>query len=124
MFTKKQYLLLALNGIVFWFLAAILLRYLGPMGVYESTARIFLFVAIIPGSIPFVFFIRKVSGIEKSQMAAGISFATMTAMLCDGVALSWFPDLYGGLTYTSGAGATILWGAGVLIALGFIFNRD
>lgn len=114
----------ALLGAVLWFLAAMLLRILGPMGVYDGTAQIILYVLIVPGTVPFVFIIQKLAKLARDQIALGIAVATATAALLDGVALAWFPSLYGTeIEYIAGAGAAILWGAGVVLVLGCLINK-
>ncbi len=122
--TTRQIILLVIIGVVLWFLAATLLRYLGPLGIYEGGWRLFLYAAIIPGTYPFVVMTRKIVRLEYHQIGLGYSLATAAAVLCDGIALAWFPVLYGTAPeLIAGAGAVILWGAGVGMVLGFVMNR-
>ena len=122
--TYRQSVILALLGAVLWFLAAVLLRYLGPLGIYEGTARFVLYVAIVPGTVPFVFLLQWASGIARRQVAIGASLATASALLLDGIAVAWFPDLYGAeMPLVLGASAAILWGAGVGIFIGFVVSK-
>lgn len=111
-------------GAALWLTAALLLRWLGPLGVYEGAARIALYSLIIPGTAPFIWLIAKIGGLARSELALGVSVVVAAAVLLDGLALAWTPTLYGGdLTLQAGAGAAILWGAGVALVLGFVFNR-
>jgi hypothetical protein len=120
----RQTAIAALLGAVLWLVAALILRGLGPLGVYEGSARVLLYLAIIPGTIPVVLLLRRLAGLERDQTAIGMSVATAAAALLDGIALAWFPGLYGGeVALQAGAGATILWGAGVGLALGMVMNR-
>jgi hypothetical protein len=121
--TSSQLLRCAAMGAVLWLAAALLLRWLGPMGVYDGWARVVLFLAIIPGTIPFIPLFAKVAGLNRDQLFAGFSFGTATAVCLDGLALSWTPWLYGGPDYVAGAGATILWGGGVGLFLAWIMGR-
>ena len=124
-FDVRQTAILIGVGIVLWFVAAVLLRVLGPMGIYEGSGRIALYTLIIPGTVPFVPLVRRLAGIGRDQIALGVSIAMMDAMFCDGIALAWFPELYGSSAeHTAGAGAAILWGAAVAIGLGVLFNRS
>lgn len=120
---SRQFAVSVALGVVLWFSAALLIRALAPMGVFEGAARIWLYVLVIPGTVPFVFLVEKLAGLGRTQIALGYSVATAAATLCDGVALAWYPDLYGGAGVSAAAGAVILWGAGVGLALSFLRNR-
>ncbi len=122
--TGKQILLSAVLGAILWFAAAVALGLLGPMGVYEGTSALVLYALIVPGTIPFVFLVRKLAGLAANQVALGYSVATAMALLLDGIAVLWFPGLYGAeLELVVGAAATILWGAGVGLVLAFVINK-
>jgi hypothetical protein len=58
-------------GVILWFFAALLLRYFGPMGAFESIARIVTYALIIPGTLPFVFLVKKIAGLASDQIAIG-----------------------------------------------------
>ena len=45
---------LAVIGAVLWFIAAILLRNIGPLGAFEGGNRVLLYALTIPGTIPFI----------------------------------------------------------------------
>ena len=122
--SSRQFILTAMMGVGLWFVAAILLRYLEPMGVLDGNARILTYVLIILGTLPFVFLIQMIAGLGRHQLALGLSLATGAALLCDGVATAWFPSLYGQTDDSVLRSASaILWGAGVAIGLGFVCNR-
>jgi len=98
---------------------------LAPLGVYEGMSRVWLYLALIPGTAPFVWAVSRLPFVGRSRIALGYSWATAVAMLFDGVALAWFPGLYGTeVAHTAGAGAIILWGAGVGIVLAVLWNRN
>ncbi|WBQ10988.1 hypothetical protein L2D01_04205 [Hyphomonadaceae bacterium ML37] len=119
-----QLIRLAALGAALWLTAALLLRWLGPLGVYDGAARILLYALIIPGTAPFIWLIAKIGGLARSDLALGVSVVVAAAVLLDGLALAWVPTLYGAeLALQAGAGAAILWGAGVALVLGFVFNR-
>lgn len=111
-------------GAILWFVAALMLRYMGPMGVYEGTSRVILYALIVPGTIPFLVVGFRIARLDQSQKFAGVSVMLMAAMLIDGTALAWFPGLYGHTPdLVAGAGGTILWGAGIALVLGFFMNK-
>jgi hypothetical protein len=67
---------------------------------------------------------RRVAKLADDQVALGIAIVTAAAVMLDGIALAWFPALYGpGIEQTAASGAVILWGGAVAIALGCWFNR-
>ncbi len=112
-------------GAVLWFAAANLLRELAPLGIYEGSARLWLYALIWPGTVPFVFLARKLFGLPRGLLGPAFAAATALATLLDGLALAWWPALYGtDSAQVAGAGATILWGAGTGMALAFWFDRS
>lgn len=120
--TGRDAALMMMYGAILWFAAALLLQYLGPRGAYEGGNRLLAYALVIPGTFPFVLVAQMLIG--RAKLALGLALATGTATLLDGIALAWFPALYGGEAgYVAGAGAAILWGAGVAIMLGFVWNR-
>ena len=122
--TARQMSVAAVCGLVLWLAAALLLRVIGPMGVYDGAARIALYVAIIPGTVPVLWLMRALARLQPGQMVPAMAMGTGTATIMDGVALAWFPDLYGaGVALHAGAGGTILWGGGVGLLLAFWFDR-
>jgi type IV secretory pathway TrbD component len=122
--SQRQFLISVLMGIILWFVAAMVLRFMGPLGIYDGIARIILYVAIIPGTLPFVFLFQKVAGLTRQTLAIGFSVGTAAAIVCDGLALAWYPQLYGAtVELHAGAGGTILWGGGVGLFLAFAMAR-
>lgn len=118
--TAKQATLVILSGVTVWFGAALLVRWLIPLGALEGGMRLLTYAAVIPGTVPVVWGIARVARLGRAQLVPGMALGTSAATLCDGVALGWFPALYA--TDAAGAhlaGAAILWGAGVGILLAF-----
>lgn len=119
----RQVLILAAMGAILWFAAAMLIRVIGPIGVFEGTNRLLTYLLVIPGTLPFVFLVRRSAGLAASQHGIAMAIGTTAAALLDGIALAWFPQLYGDtVELVAAAGAVILWGAGVGMALGFILD--
>jgi hypothetical protein len=118
--SRRQFGICVALGIVFWFLAALFCGFAAPAGWFGGLGSLTLFVAAVPGLWVALLVIRRAAGLSAAQLFPGISVATMAATLCDGVAITWAPWLYGGVTPgLAPAAAWILWGAGVgmLIAL-------
>ena len=116
-------IILALYGAVLWFLAAMLVRTIGPMGALDGSARIITYALVIPGTIPAIWIGRAMAGLARDQTATALIVITATALLLDGIAHAWFPNLYGSdpALIVKGA-AVIFWGAGVGLVLGLIMN--
>ena len=121
----SQLIRLIALGAILWLLAALLLRFLAPLGIYEGMGRYVLYFLIIPGTFPFVLLVHYLAKLAPNQIGIGLAVVTGAAILLDGIALGWFPELYGeGHLNAANAGAAILWGGGVAIALGLFINRD
>ncbi|MEM1132921.1 MAG: hypothetical protein AAGH53_08295 [Pseudomonadota bacterium] len=120
----KQIIIAIASGIVLWFAAALLLRFLGEAGMLEQGNMALIYALIIPGTMPFVYLIRIIASIQPGQLGPALAIATAAAALCDGTALIWFPYLYGEtIEIVAISGASILWGAGVAIVLGFVLDQ-
>jgi hypothetical protein len=121
--TPRQLAICLGYGAAFWLIAALLLGRMAPAGWLDGWARAGVFVLVVPGSVPVVLLLRRLAALGRGQLLGGMAVATAAAMLLDGVALSWAPVLYGGAAHVAGSGATILWGAGVLIFLAYALDR-
>lgn len=123
--SDRQTVILAVLGALLWLGAALLLRALAPLGVHDGAARVALYAAIVPGSWPFVLLLVRAAGLAPHQRLGGVAVALAVAMLLDGLALAWAPGLYGTAPAdAAGAGAVILWGAGVILVLAVLSARN
>jgi hypothetical protein len=121
--TTPQIVTLALFGALLWFVAAMLVRFLAPMGALEGVSRALTYALVIPGTVPFVLMTRAVAKLARDQTAVGIMVVTAAALLLDGIAHAWFPAIYGSdPTLWVGGAAVIFWGAGVGLVLGLVMN--
>lgn len=122
--TAKQSVVLILYGVILWFVAASLVRVIGPMGAFDGVAGFISFALIIPGTVPAIYGARCIAKLQTNQTAAAILIVTAAALLLDGIAHAWFPKLYGTdpALIIKGA-AAIFWGAGVGLVLGLVMNK-
>lgn len=122
--STKQMIILALYGALLWFLAAILVRTIGPMGALDGFGRVITYALVIPGTVPAIWIGRALAKLGRDQTAISLIVITATALLLDGIAHAWFPSLYGNdpALIVKGA-AVIFWGAGVGLVLGLIMNK-
>lgn len=123
--TLGKTLALVAIGLILWFVAAIILRTIAPMGALEGTARAVTYAFVILGTLPCVILTRQLVQLRHNQVVIGIAVATATALLVDGVVVAWFPFVYSAeIRHVANCAAAILWGAGVALALGFIMNKE
>jgi hypothetical protein len=123
--TISQTILLISIGAALWLLAAIILRFIAPMGALEGTARLITYALVIPGTVPFVILTKMIVRLLPHQLFTGVAVVTTTALLIDGVVIAWFPAVYGGaLPQVTNCAAVILWGAGVGLVLAFVMNKE
>ncbi len=122
--TAKQGVVLMLYGVILWFVAASLVRVIGPTGAFDGVAGLISFALIIPGTVPAIYGARWIAKLQTNQTAAAILIVTAAALLLDGIAHAWFPKLYGTdpALIIKGA-AAIFWGAGVGLVLGLVMNK-
>jgi hypothetical protein len=120
-----QIVILAIYGAVLWFLAAMLVRNLGPMGALDGVWRVISYALVIPGTVPAILIARPLAKLRRDQRVTAISIVTATALLLDGIAHAWFPAIYGTdpALIVKGA-AAILWGAGVGLVLALVMNKE
>jgi hypothetical protein len=123
--TQKQLIISVIYGAILWFIAAMIVRYIGPMGALDGVALIVSYALVVPGTVPFILIAQKLIGLEKTQFPRSIMIITTTALLLDGIALNFFAGLYGSDPAIVMAGAAlIMWGAGVGLLLGLIMGKD
>ncbi len=110
-------------GIALWFIAAMMLRVMGPMGIYDGWARTLLYFAILPGTVPFLLISFRMAGVAPHDRFLAVAIMLLTATLTDGIVLAWLPWIYSTETaLVADAGGTILWGAGIALVIGYVFN--
>lgn len=123
-FSSGQMASLILSGIVFWFIGALICRWVGAIGAFDGANRALLYAALVPGTFPFILLVRRIARLAPDQVALGSAVVTAAAIACDSIALVAIPQLYGaGIEQTAASGAVILWGGAVAIAIGCWLNR-
>lgn len=115
---RKTLLFIAL-GIVFWFNAAMIIRYFGATVFSTASTKYFLFfVLAIPLTILSIYITKRISGLAYNALLKPIVIMTFTATFLDGIALAWFRKLYSDSFEVALYGAAwIHWGVG----LGLLF---
>lgn len=121
-FSPRRLAVLIALGITFWFLAALMVRVLGPYVFTDGNPyRWLMFVLAVPLSYGFMFSARGLVRLQRAELASAMAIMTLVATLCDGTALTCCHTLYGA-TYEIAlfGAAVILWGAGVGMLVGYI----
>lgn len=118
--SRTQAATMILAGIVLWYAAGLLLHALNAAQLLGGATGAWVFAAIVPGTLPFVLLLRRLGRLAADQMVTGYTLATTTALLLDGIAMTWHPALYGTSDLAARlAGGGVLFGAGVGLALAF-----
>jgi hypothetical protein len=109
-------------GLVFWFLAAVLIGALRPLGVMDGgAATVALYLALVPTGWLTSVVCNRLAGNRPGNAFAAGAFATMPAAAADGLAVAWANGLYGGPGDTLAVGAAvILFGVGTILFGGVI----
>ena len=96
-------------GVFGWFVAANLLRLIGPVTFDLSWLHAFtLFLAAVV-AFPTVWLGAKLTGTPMDQMTGPTLIFTASATFCDGLAITYAPQLYGG------TGANLAYSAGIIL---------
>ena len=123
--SSQQIVISVIIGAILWFCAAMLMRAIVPLDFYNGAGVVLMYALTIPGTVPFVFLLRKLASLRGDQIAIGYTIATSAALLLDGTAFALFPSLYANNSSDAlQAAAAILWGAGVGQILALIINKE
>jgi hypothetical protein len=119
----RQLWICAAIGAAFWFAAAMLARWLGPIGAFEDFGMGVLFALSVPALMISVLLGQKLADLRGLQTVSGVALATGVASLLDGLAFSTFPGIYGSHPSHLPVSAWIHWGAGVGLLVAFPLSR-
>jgi len=119
---REQAVSLMALGVALWLLFALLIRHVMPTGWFASpTISVLLFAACVPSGWLMVRLCQRAAALKPEQLVPGVAIASAAALPCDGVALTWAPQLYGAdAASILPAAAWLFWGAGVCLALAFV----
>jgi len=118
--THRQGAMLVAIGIVLWFVAAMLLRLIAPLGVFDGPARLALYALTVPATWPFVRLTQRSVRLAPAQIVPGVALVTAAALLADSIVFAWFPWIYGAAAYARDCAAAVFWGAAVGLLLSFV----
>ena len=121
--TVRQASALIVIGIALWFVAAMLLRQIAPLGVFDGWARAMLYALVVPGTWPFVRLTQRLARLGTAQIVPGIAVVTAAALIADSIVFAGFPWIYGAAEFHRDCAAAVFWGAGVGLLLSFAAAR-
>lgn len=108
-------------GTIFWFDALLFIRFGGESLFIDGNPwLLLLYVASIPIAWISIEISAIIGKIARKDLLNAVAIMALTALLLDGVALTWFPSWYGlaptGLLL---AAAWLLWGVGISLGIGY-----
>ncbi len=123
---NSKLLTLIVLGVVFWFVAAMTVKLSGNAVFTEHNFyRILMLVAAFPISYILVLMSIKIAKLNKSEILNAVVIMTITATFLDGIALTWFRQLYAETFEIALYGAAwILFGAGVGLFFGYVMTDE
>lgn len=112
-------------GVVFWFVAALIIRFCGTSVFTENNPYLIgLYALTIPLTVGFLFVAKTVGKLDYADLVEPTVVMTFTAAFLDAVALTWFRALYGESFEVALHGAAlILWGVGLALLFAFVLDR-
>jgi hypothetical protein len=104
----------AVIGAALWFAFALLIRLIGPSVFVPGTAALLItFLALMPVAALAVWLTARLGRVQGQSLINAVSIMSFTAMLLDGLAITWVPALYGlSAAPLALAAAWLLWGVG------------
>lgn len=112
-------------GIIFWFVAAMIVRF-GGSAIFSEGNPLLVVMFLITFPITFVFLLvtMKVGKLKQAELLKPIVIITATAAALDGIAMTWFRQLYSNSFEVSFYGsALILWGVSLGLIFSYIFSN-
>jgi hypothetical protein len=124
--SQSSNLLYVVLGVVFWFSAAMLVRFLGEaVFTPNKPLLIVMFLAAIPIGRLFIFIAQQIGKLPDNAVFVPTVMMTQVALLLDGIAITWFPQLYGEAHTTVMLGAAlIMWGAGIGMVIAWLMSKQ
>lgn len=124
MSTSKKILYVFL-GIVFWFNAAMIIRFMGESFLTENNPKLILaFLLTFPVTGITFYLTKLVTKLAYSELFRPIVIMTFTATFLDGIALTWYRQLYStSFEVALHGSALILWAVGLGLLLAFYLEE-
>lgn len=114
--TRSQFVRATIYGLIFWFAAAMFVRFLPQL--FDGAASNALLLAVsVPACWLSVSVSRWATGVDRAHVLDANVVAIVAATFADGIGITYLsPLLYAGVTASSQFGAAwILWGVGWIL---------
>ena len=113
-------------GIIAWFNAAMIIRFLGESCLTENNPNLkWMFLLAFPVTALTIYLTKIISKLPYSELLRPIVIMTFTATFCDGIALVWFRQIYNESFIIALHGAAlILWGVGLGLLFAYILEIE
>jgi hypothetical protein len=105
----------AIYGSILWFCGATFIKYADFLFQFDTPASttVILYIATIPIAYTGIHAMPYLSVCKKNEIQRSTLIGSAVALMLDGLALVFFPSLYGrSVLHNIKAGAWLLWGAG------------
>lgn len=113
-------ILFASIGAGFWLVFVSIIRFWGEYLFIRNPWLLGLFAVSIPLAWILVKIVTTICNLEGNRVLTATVIISITAMLLDGIALTWFQNWYGlEPTRLVLAAAWLLWGAAIVLAMGY-----
>lgn len=121
---QSKVLLFTALGIVFWFNAAMIIRFCGATVFTAGNPWLLLFFGLaIPLTLLSLLTTKAIARLRLVDLLEPVVIMTLTAALLDGLALAWFRSLYSTSFEVALHGAAwILWGAGLGLLFAYLLS--
>lgn len=122
---KSDFTLFVVLGVIFWFSAAMIIRFLGESVFSENNPMLLLFYLLaIPLTFVFMYITKWATKYEFVDMLKPAVIMLFTATFLDAIALAWFRSLYSPSFEVALHGAAwILWGACLGLLIPYYFDQ-
>jgi hypothetical protein len=117
--SQSKFFLYVFLGVIFWFNAAMIIRFMGENFLTDNNPKLILaFLLTFPVTGITFYLTKLVTKLAYSELFRPIVIMTFTATFLDGIALTWFRQLYSpSFEVALHGSALILWAVG----LGLLF---
>jgi hypothetical protein len=111
-------------GIAAWFNAVLIIRFMGESCLTANNPKlIWMFLLAFPVTAITIYLTKIISKLAYSELLRPIVIMTLTATFCDGIALTWFRQIYSeSFEIALHGAALILWGVGLGLLFAFILE--
>ncbi len=93
--SPTQIVILSAYGLMLWLVAAFMIRYGTPAGLFGRLANIPVYAVTAAGAVLLIRSSARWAGLRRGQLLAGTAIVSIAALFADGIAIAWAPTLYG-----------------------------